>query len=464
MAEDGPEDTIAAVATPVGEGGLAVVRVSGPQAFSLIRCVFRPYRKARFNKFPSHTLHVGEILGKGGDIIDQVVVGIFRSPHSYTGEDVIEISCHGGIRVTQKILERVIEEGARHAEPGEFTKRAFLNGKIDLTQAEAILDLIRAKSDCSLKTAVQQLAGNLSHRIKELKDELMRVYAHMEAFLDFPEEDLEVYSDQQIGEHLGRVVREIDALAATFRRGSLMREGLRAAIVGRPNVGKSSLFNALLATERALVSEYPGTTRDRLEEWMEIKGMAVCLMDTAGLSEAILHPVDRMGMESTRRLLHEADLFLCVVDGSEPLTAEDRRLLEELPQDRAVLVLINKSDLPLQLDPGELARCAAGREILKISSKTREGLSELEEKIFTTVSDERLEAPAEQITRLRHRQALETASEFLKRVQTSLQAGESLECVILDLKTALNALRELIGEVYSEDLLDVIFSEFCIGK
>lgn len=495
MPEFRSDDTIAAVATPIGEGGISVIRVSGPAALEMVDKIFLPKKNvgagirpalagrpqgAPLHSFPSHTIHMGQIIGENGKAVDQVLVSLFRPPHSYTGEEVVEISCHGGMAVTRKILERLIRSGVRHAEPGEFTRRAFLNGKIDLTQAEAVLDLIKARSERSLEIAARQLTGALSQRLKSLKNELMQVYAHMEAYLDFPDEHLEVYSDGEFAGRFSSVKMEIEKLIASFKRGLILREGASVVILGKPNVGKSSLFNALLERDRALVSEYPGTTRDSLEETLEIEGMTLRLIDTAGLTQAPGHPLERMGMERTRQILEKGDLFLYLVDGSVPLEEADRLTFQELTscppqgwpgahpwgglsgQTKPILVLINKCDLRAQLDLEELTRFTGEQHFLKISTLTSEGLQQLEKEMVDKVVGDASDGEA--ITRLRHKHVLEGALEALTKSQDAFQRKESLELVIFDLKIALDHLRELIGEIYSEDLLDVIFAEFCIGK
>ncbi|HXV28527.1 MAG TPA: tRNA uridine-5-carboxymethylaminomethyl(34) synthesis GTPase MnmE, partial [bacterium] len=406
----------------------------------------------------------GEICGEKGEILDQALISLFRAPRSYTGEDVIEISTHGGMTVSRHILDLLIRKGARHAEPGEFTKRAFLNGKMDLTQAEAVLDLIKARSEKSLEAALRQLTGKLSQRFKILKDQLMELYAHMEAFLDFPDEQLEVYSDGEMLEKLHTIRAQIDELLSGFKRGILLREGVVAAIVGSPNVGKSSLFNALLERDRALVSEYPGTTRDSLEEAIEIKGHYIKIVDTAGLSPMPGHPLDQMGMERTRKILNEAHLFLYMLDGSRPLTDSDSLIFHHLPEKVPVLILVNKSDLALQIDMEKIRELTGEEIILPISTKTRQGLDQLEIIMGDLVFRKHLQPEGEQIIRLRHKNILETAKCALIETENALSERRSLEFVITDLKRAIDSLRELIGEIYSEDLLDVIFSEFCIGK
>ena len=467
MPEFKMNDTIAAIATPIGEGGISVIRVSGPQTFEMTGRIFQPAKKAPLESLPSHTIHFGEIKVPGGALIDEVLVSIFHAPHSYTGENIIEINCHGGLAVTRRILDLLIRAGARHADPGEFTRRAFLNKKIDLTQAEAILDLIKAKSERSLETAMRQLAGALSQKFKILKNELMALYAHLEAYLDFPEEHLEVYSDPEIARRLSGTRAEIQKLISGFERGSALREGITAVIAGRPNAGKSSLFNALLERDRALVSEFPGTTRDWLEEWLEIRGLPIRLIDTAGLSSEQNHPLDQMGAEASRRSLDQAGLILYMVDGSAPLSEEDGIIFKTVGAagiNKPVLVLINKSDLPKRIDEKKLAAAAGNKKTIHISTKTREGFDGLEENIAEAVLGKNPELESEQITRLRHKNSLEAAGEALGRAEKSFAQKESFECITLDLKEALESLRELIGEIYSEDLLDVIFAEFCIGK
>lgn len=462
------EDTIAAIATPAGEGGISVLRLSGPDSFRVLAKIFKPV-KGKLEDFSSHTVHLGEIAA-GGQRIDQVLVSLFLAPNSYTGQDVLEISAHGGLVVTKNILDLLIKNGARHAEPGEFTKRAFLNGKIDLTQAEAVLDLIRAKSEKSLTAAVRQLGGSLSQRFKEIKDELMKMYAHMEAFLDFPEEDLEIYEDKVFAAKFSKITEEIQALIAGFARGSLLREGALVAIAGKPNVGKSSVFNALLSRDRALVSEHPGTTRDTLEEAIEVGGIYLRLVDTAGLSPEIgkKNPVDLMGMERTRQILKDADSFLYILDGSAAIEDADRLVYEEITRinsasgSKPVLVLINKSDLPQKIDKKVLQQMTGHKNVIEISAKDKKGFENLEESLRKTFSS--FEVAGEQITRLRHKNALEEAAASLRQSQAAFLKRDSLEFVVEDLKRSIDVLRELIGEIYSEDLLDVIFSEFCIGK
>lgn len=458
------DDTIAAIATPVGEGGISVIRLSGSAAFKAAENFFRPAKGGSVSEYKSHTIHLGYIEDAAGSRIDQVLLSIFRGPHSYTGEDVLEISSHGGLTVTRTILEAVLKSGVRHAEPGEFTKRAFLNGRIDLTQAEAVLDLIRAKSDRSLKTALSQLEGGLSRRFKALRERIMKIYAHMEAYVDFPEEDIEVYSNETFKAAFREIKSEMGELIASFRRGTLLREGITCVIAGRPNAGKSSLFNALLERDRALVSEIAGTTRDMLEESIQIKGLYIRLMDTAGLGFKSANPLDNIGMERTRHIVKDASLVLYLLDASQELSEQDRATFSEVKGAAKVLTVINKSDLPLKINLPALARVTGSETFIKVSTLKRSGFDELENRIAEAVLEGGIEGESAQLTRIRHKRAVEDALEAFTRAEEAFLRRESLDLVTLDVKAALDDLSELIGEIYSEDLLDVIFSEFCIGK
>ena len=450
------EDTIAALSTPPGEGGMAVIRVSGKEAVFLCQKFFESSspQNGKLSRAPTHTIHHGRFVDEKGEMIDEVLMNLFRSPHSYTGEEVVEINCHGGMRVTKRIFEILTRNGARHAEPGEFTKRAFLHGKMDLTQAEAVLDLIRSRSDRGLETALQQLQGSLSKKIILLKDSLMKIYAHFEASLDFPDEHLEMDSKEKFLKRIEEIDGEISSLIASFRRGQAMREGILTVIVGRPNVGKSSLLNALLQKDRALVSEIPGTTRDSLEEMIEIGGMAVRLVDTAGLA-ASGDPLDRLGMERTRRYLDEGSLFLFLVDGSSPWTPEDQTISDEL-EEKNYLFVVNKTDLPQKLDRANQNPCL-------ISCLKQKGIEELVKRIGEKIETVNFHESAT-LTRLRHKQAFEKSLESLREAKQALEEDLSAEFILEDLKKSVESLQELVGEIYSEDFLDVIFQEFCIGK
>jgi len=456
------EDTIAAVATPPGEGGIAVIRVSGAQAIPLVETFFRPSKEENLLHQPTHTIHHGYFVDEKKEAVDEVLVNLFRSPHSFTGEDVVEINCHGGMRVTRRILEILIRAGARPAEPGEFTKRSFLKGKIDLAQAEAVLDLIRARSEASLETALRQLQGKLSERIRQLKEALLQISAHLEASLDFPDERLDVFPREECLKKMEKVQDEIQSLIGSFRRGLALREGILTVIVGRPNVGKSSLLNALLERERALVSSLPGTTRDALEEPLEIAGLPIRLVDTAGLSLSTGSELDHLGMEKTRSYFQEGQLFLFVTDGSSEWSLEDEAVLSEI-RGKFFLVVINKSDLPFKWNGKEIENLGEEKPCF-VSCRTGKGLPDLERRLEEKLIQSEMVSESLTLTRLRHKLALEKSLELLTESRKTLEKKESAEFVLVDLKAAIDSLRELVGEIYSEDLLDVIFQEFCIGK
>ena len=454
------EGTIAAIATPIGEGGIAVIRVSGSEAFSITQKIFSPADKIEFKNCAPNTIRLGKILNNEGKTIDQVLASLFKAPQSYTGEDTIEISCHGGLLVSRKILELIYQAGARAAEPGEFTKRAFLNGKIDLTQAEAVLDLIRAKSDRAREIAVRQLEGSLSIRFKDFRDRIMSVYANMEAYLDFPDEDLEINIREGMQKQLVQIEEIIQGLLAGFAKNSLLREGASIVLAGKPNAGKSSLFNALLERDRAIVSAIPNTTRDVIEEPLEIDGFWVRLADTAGIVSTPEHPLDEISMQRSREAIEKCHLVLFVVDGSAPLDAADRNVLEKISADKPRLILTNKADLANGLLKENIKELG---ETIAVSTKTGQGLDLLEKKLAIFLA-ENTSDNGEQITKLRHQNALNEALESLLRARLAYEQGLSFEFVTLDLKSAINALEELMGSVCSEDLLDVVFSQFCIGK
>ncbi len=453
------EDTIAAIATPVGEGGIAVIRVSGAASFSIVQKIFYPAKEQELKNAATHTIHFGQIVGNG-KTVDQVLVSLFKNPHSYTGEETVEISCHGGLVVSRKILELLYQSGARPAEPGEFTKRAFLNGKIDLTQAEAVLDLIRAKSDRAREIAVRQLSGALSRRFKDLRDRIMSVYANMEAYLDFPDEDLEIDIREGMQNQLTEIEKTMRTLISGFSKNSLLREGASIVLAGKPNAGKSSLFNALLERDRAIVSDIPNTTRDVIEEPLEIGGFWLRLADTAGIVSTPEHPLDEISMRRSREAIEKCHLVLFIADGSRPLEEADRTVLSRIPAGKPKFILTNKSDLPQRLSKENLKELG---ETIAVSTKTGQGLDVLEAQLAAFL-EKNTSDNGEQITKLRHQNALNQALDALARARMAYDQKLSLEFVTLDLKAAIDALGELIGTVYSEDLLDVIFAQFCIGK
>ncbi len=462
------EETIAAIATPLGEGGIGIVRVSGPKAEGILRAVFSP--KKPLSRPVSHHLYLGEVKDPNSQApLDHAMACLMKAPRSYTGEDVVELSCHGGPGVMRRVLDAVVRAGARHAAPGEFTKRAFLNGRLDLTQAEAVLDLVRSRTERSHAQALALLTGSLSEKIMEMKDALLQVLAGIEASIDFPEEDVGTPSSAEQMARVESIALEMGALLRTYEEGKVCREGALAAFVGRPNVGKSSLLNALLGEERAIVTEIPGTTRDYIEELVNIQGYPVRLLDTAGLWMGR----DRAEEEGVRRAKEKfghADILLLVLDGSEPLHTEDVVAIEETRGRKFVLIL-NKTDLPLALDLEKVRSLVPGKEPIIVSAKYGTGLDVLRGGIVSGVMEkwERREDGAEPfhgavITRERHREDLRKALEAVKGTQDSMRKELSPELIAVDLQLALEALSEIVGETTTEDVLDRIFNEFCVGK
>jgi len=456
-------DTICAISTPVGEGGISIIRLSGPAAVLIADRVLRLKKEARLDSVDSHTIHYGHVVNDE-TVIDEVMVSVFRSPRSYTREDMVEINAHGGVVLTREILSLLIAAGARVAEAGEFTKRAFLSGRIDLTQAEAVIDIIKAKSDLSAKAAVAQLEGRLSTAIAVMKDRLLKAHAHIEAYLDFPDEEAQLFDDQTIRQEVREVIAHFQSIIDSYKNGAVIREGVHTVLVGRPNVGKSSLLNVLLNRDRALVSDYPGTTRDALEELIEIEGVLFRLVDTAGIMQSPQHELDYMSIERTKEHYGQGDLILLVLDAAQGLTNEDTEILK-MVGGKECIVVGNKIDLGKTIDEDALAQCL-GRSmpIHYLSVETKEGVSALEKALVAFVWKGKKKESDVLITRVRHKEALEKARDLLQRVLHGLEAQQSLELIACDMKEALGAVREIIGEVYSSDVLNMIFDEFCIGK
>ena len=454
------DDTIAAIATPLGEGGLAVIRLSGPAAFEIGDRSFVPAGKSSLkpSAAPTHTLHYGQIV-RGGKRVDEVLVSVMRAPRTFTREDVIEISCHGGLLPAKLVLDTVLENGARLALPGEFTKRAFLNGRLDLAQAEAVADLIHSRTEVALAAANEQLAGQLSQRIHLLRDDLMKILAHGEAHIDFPDEDISPETKEQLLGRLERGVSFMDELLRSADEGQILRRGIRAAIIGRPNAGKSSLLNQLLGHERAIVSPIAGTTRDTIEETANVRGIPVIFVDTAGLREG-QDEIELEGMRRSRESFVKSELILHVLDASEPLTAADEAYLSEFTGKKR-LVIRNKADLPrrLELPP------AWNDPVLDLSCTTGLGLERLKDAIKETVWAGEIHAEMLQVMiNSRHQDALKRARGAVERTIAALRGDLTLELAALDLRIAASAAGEIVGKTSTEDLLDSIFSQFCIGK
>lgn len=453
-------DTIAAIATPLGEGGLAVLRLSGPQALAIAQRCFVPVGKSSLKptNAPTHTIHYGHIE-RQGRIIDEVLVSVMRAPRTFTREDVVEITSHGGLLPAKLILDCLLENGARLAEPGEFTKRAFLNGRLDLAQAEAVADVIQARTELALSAANEQLAGKLSQKIGRLRDDLMRILAHIEAHIDFPDEDIAPDTRTQLVGRLEAAIAFVDSLLRTADEGQILRRGVRAAIIGRPNAGKSSLLNQLLGRDRAIVSATPGTTRDTIEETANIRGLPVVFIDTAGLREAG-DEIEAEGIRRSRQSLAAAEVVLHVIDGTEVLEPGDAALLREF-DGRKRIVVINKTDQArrLQLDAPHATSAVA------VSCTSGTGIDALKDAIKERLwaGDIRAEM-LEVMINSRHQEALKRAREALLRVASALRDDLTLELPAMELRIAVGAVGEIVGKTSTEDLLDSIFSQFCIGK
>ena len=454
------DDTIAAIATPLGEGGLAVIRISGPGALAVADKSFvaRGQSAGQPSAAPTHTIHYGHVV-RGGREIDEVMLAVMRAPRTLTREDVVEISCHGGLLPARLVLETVLENGARLAEPGEFTRRAFLNGRIDLAQAEAVADLIHARTELALAAASEQLAGKLSQRINQLRDELIQTLAHVEAHIDFPDEDIAPHTKDQLTARLERGLAFMDELLRTAHEGQILRRGIRAAIIGRPNAGKSSLLNQLLGHDRAIVSAIPGTTRDTIEETANIRGLPVVFVDTAGLREAG-DEIEAEGIRRSRESLTRAEFILQVLDGSQPLTKMDEQYLAEFAAKKRILVR-NKVDLPPQL----VLPVEVKAPVVEVCCLSGKGIEALKDAIKELVWAGEIRAEMLQVMiNARHQEALGRARAATQRAVDALRANQTLELVAMDLRIATNAVGEIVGKTTTEDLLDSIFSQFCIGK
>jgi len=455
-------DTIAAIATPVGTGGIGITRVSGPGSEEIGSLLFRPEKNAC--RFKTHRLYHGDIVSpQTNTVLDEVLITLMREPHSYTGEDVLEINCHGGPVILQAILNEVIKAGARLAEPGEFTKRAFLNNRLDLSQAEAVADMITAGTDRGLRLAVAQLKGNLSEKIRDIRSAVVDILAILETSIDFPEDDTGISLAHELAGRIQSIIGDGMELLSTYHQGKIYRDGASAVITGKTNVGKSSLLNRLLGEKRAIVTHIPGTTRDFIEETINIKGAPVRFTDTAGIRDAG-NSIEKAGIELVWEKISTADAVIIVLDGSEKLTWEDHEIIKRNRCGNCLLI-INKSDLPHILNVTELYDLLPGVKPLWISARYGEGISALKERIYSSISGNTDNNRSEiMITNLRHRIALERTVSLLSSAGENILKDISPEFVSLDLRESLESLGEIVGETINEDVLDRIFSNFCIGK
>ncbi|MEG1913628.1 MAG: tRNA uridine-5-carboxymethylaminomethyl(34) synthesis GTPase MnmE [Acidaminococcaceae bacterium] len=455
--------TISAVATALGDGAVGIIRLSGRESLRIIEHIFVAASGKEVASYPPHTLIYGHII-EDGMIIDEVLVAFMQGPHSYTAEDVVEIQAHGGVQALQKILALTYAIGARPAEPGEFTKRAFLNGRIDLVQAEAVMDIIKARSEAALKLALRQQSGQLSQRLRNIRGKLRDIVVNLEAVIDYPEEDIEEITFQEVETGLIAMRSAIQELLAHAHTGKILREGLKTAIIGRPNVGKSSLLNQLLKEERAIVSEVPGTTRDIIEEQLLIDGVPLVLADTAGIRVTEDY-VEQMGVAKSRKILQAAELVIVVLDGSQALTPEDREILTAA-REKSYVIIVNKSDLTVGIDLKALSQEFGQEQVLKLSAKTSEGLEQftlwLKQFVYGNSSGKTEECAYVQNTR--HEYLLRQAEASLEDALKATAGHIPYDCIVIDLRNAIDALGTITGETVRDEIINEIFAKFCIGK
>ena len=460
------DDTIVAISTPVGEGGIGIVRLTGKDSLPIADKIFKSKDNKLPSEFESYTTHYGHIVCRSDaqcEVIDEVILTVMRAPKSYTKEDIIEINCHGGITPLRRVLELVLSLEARLAQPGEFTKRAFLNGRIDLTQAESVLDIIRSKTDTSLRTAMSQLEGDFSKKVKDLRLRLIDLHGHVEASIDFPEEDIDILSNCGIEQETGKIIKELKALVDSADRGRILMEGVSTVICGKPNVGKSSLMNSLMRQRRVIVSHIPGTTRDAIEEIININGIPLRIIDTAGITETDDF-LTKEGVERSRHHMESADLVLFLLDGSQQLCKNDKAIMNEI-KDKKVIVVVNKTDLPKRLKIDKIKKVLHDKKIIEISVAKKKNLKRLEDIISEMVWGGQVSADhTSLVTNARHKALLIQSKNTLERLLRNLRKRISSEFIALDTKEAIESLSEITGETVDIDILDKIFSKFCIGK
>ena len=452
-------DTIAAISTPKGEGGIAIIRISGDKSFEILDKIF--VKKNPNANLGFYKLNYG-FIKDGEKTVDEVMAVRLKAPKSYTCEDIVEINCHGGTLVSEKVLELVLRNGARHAESGEFTKRAFMNGRIDLSQAEAVMDIIQGKTEKSVSLSLDQLRGDLRDKVNQFKKALLDITAHVNVVLDYPEEGIDDPLPAELRNNLEEVYEEANRLIDSYDTGKKIKEGIKTVIVGKPNVGKSTLLNALLHEERAIVTHVAGTTRDVIEEIINIKGVPLVLVDTAGIRKTD-DIVENIGVEKSKQFIEKADLVLLVLDASKELENEDIEVINQIKENKKkVIILLNKIDLNRKID---LEGYNLGN-IVEISAKDNIGIEDMQEKIYSYIMEEDVENSSEKliITNIRHKTALEKTKDAIKNIFETIDMGLPMDLISVDLKEALDSLSEITGEISSEDILDHVFGNFCVGK
>jgi len=458
-------DTIAAISTPMGEGAIAIVRLTGDQALSIIDKMYKGPGNKKLSEVNSHTIHYGHLVDPDSEkVVEEVMVSIMRGPKTFTREDVVEINCHGGLVSVKKVLNLVLTNGARLAEPGEFTKRAFLNGRIDLSQAEAVMDLIRAKTDRAMNVALGQMEGRLSKLVHTLRQEILETLAHVEVNIDYPEyDDVEEMTHNMLIKKASYVKDQLVKLLQTAEQGKILREGISTVIVGRPNVGKSSLLNAFVQENKAIVTDIPGTTRDVIEEYVNVRGVPLRLLDTAGIRETE-DIVERIGVEKSRTVLKEADLILLVLNNAEELTNEDLQLFEAT-KGMETIIIVNKTDLPRKIDMNRIRELGGNSPIIATSILEDKGINELEEAISNLFFEGDLEASdLAYVSNTRHIALISQALKIIEDAISAIENNTPIDLVQIDLTRAWEILGEIIGDTVSDSLIDQLFSQFCLGK
>ncbi|WP_346896682.1 tRNA uridine-5-carboxymethylaminomethyl(34) synthesis GTPase MnmE [Clostridium sp. UBA7503] len=454
-------DTIGAISTSIGEGGIAIVRISGDSAKDIVEKIFQAKNGQSIKDMKSYTMKYGYIIDENNNHIDEVIVSFMKGPRSFTSEDTIEINCHGGVVATNKVLEQVIKQGVRIAEPGEFTKRAFLNGRIDLSQAEAVIDIINAKTDLSMKSALMQSEGLISKEIRGLREKLLSTIAHIEATVDYPEDDLEEVTSEMAIRDLDIIKKEVKEFIETAEEGKILREGLSTVIVGKPNVGKSSLLNALTKENRAIVTDIPGTTRDVIEEYINISGIPIKIIDTAGIRETD-DVVEKIGVERSRAKINDADLIILILDSSNELTEEDKEIINHI-SNKKYMILLNKSDLDSKITQKDLENINC-TNIYSISAKTGKGIDEVRTAIKDMFFKGEISTNNVIITNTRHKEALLRAYECIESAINTLNYTFAIDLASIDIRNAWTFLGEITGDSLEENIIDKIFKDFCLGK